>query len=445
MYSQRNLPKLPAYLEHTLYADLLKEQARNSQAGSIDGLDLRLPSQWNPNDKSRNVEVSSSGLELLYTGPGSKEEHAGLVRSDYPIRPQCGIYYYEMKVLSKGEDGFIGIGFCGARNGLNRLPGWDSDSWGYHGDDGHSFQERGQGNKYGPQFTTGDVVGCGIDLINRTAFFSKNGIYLGPAFASIKTKIELYPCVGLRTAGELVAVNFGQEPFVFDIVQYVKEQKIKVMAQVARQSPPMTNSVVDRLVMSYLVYQGYMKTAKAIIKDTCHVSGEKLQLSHSDYNALQPRQEKLKSFTKSSSRSDLKSSKSNGHGVVYSSMSSDEDAEEANSRKQSMVGFMDSGLVLSDDDMVESTMESIMAYGRTLRNEYYNDKRSEVQQKLQDIFSLFAYSDPRNSPMSHLLSDAAREELVDKLNAVILGTNEFFGYTFQRALIFAFNSATEKA
>lgn len=36
---------------------------------------------------------------------------------------QCGIYYFEMRVISKGEDGFIGIGFCSGRNELDRLPG----------------------------------------------------------------------------------------------------------------------------------------------------------------------------------------------------------------------------------------------------------------------------------------------------------------------------------
>lgn len=39
------------------------------------------------------------------------------------MRRQCGIYYFEMQVLSKGEDGFIGIGFCSPENELDRLPG----------------------------------------------------------------------------------------------------------------------------------------------------------------------------------------------------------------------------------------------------------------------------------------------------------------------------------
>lgn len=38
--------------------------------------------------------------------------------------------------------------------------------------------------------------------------------------------MDLYPCVGLRTVGERVSVNFGQNPFVFDIVQYIKVNHI---------------------------------------------------------------------------------------------------------------------------------------------------------------------------------------------------------------------------
>jgi hypothetical protein len=39
------------------------------------------------------------------------------------MRSQCGIFYYEMRVISKGDDGYIGIGFCAATNKLERLPG----------------------------------------------------------------------------------------------------------------------------------------------------------------------------------------------------------------------------------------------------------------------------------------------------------------------------------
>ncbi|KAG7234221.1 hypothetical protein INR49_005498 [Caranx melampygus] len=56
---------------------------------------------------------------------------------------------------------------------------WDKHSYGYHGDDGHSFCSSGTGQPYGPTFTTGDVIGCCVNLINNTCFYTKNGHSLG--------------------------------------------------------------------------------------------------------------------------------------------------------------------------------------------------------------------------------------------------------------------------
>jgi hypothetical protein len=35
---------------------------------------------------------------------------------------------------------------------LSRLPGWESNSWGYHGDDGYSFAAEKSGTPFGPTF-----------------------------------------------------------------------------------------------------------------------------------------------------------------------------------------------------------------------------------------------------------------------------------------------------
>ena len=81
------------------------------------------------------------------------------MRATQPIPAACGIYYFEVKIISKGRDGYMGIGLADANVNMNRLPGWEKDSYGYHGDDGNSFCSSGNGKKYGPTFTTGDVIG----------------------------------------------------------------------------------------------------------------------------------------------------------------------------------------------------------------------------------------------------------------------------------------------
>jgi hypothetical protein len=82
--------------------------------------------------------------------------------------------------------------FLNERNDINKvflLVGWDKHSYGYHGDDGHSFCSSGTGQPYGPTFTTGDVIGCGVNLIDNTCFYTKNGHNLGIAFTDLPVSI----------------------------------------------------------------------------------------------------------------------------------------------------------------------------------------------------------------------------------------------------------------
>lgn len=78
----------------------------------------------------------------------------------------------------------IAIGFSSSRASLERLPGWDSESWAYHGDDGKAFvgEGQGQGRPFGPTFALNDTVGCGVNFSTGSAFFTKNGILIGIFF-----------------------------------------------------------------------------------------------------------------------------------------------------------------------------------------------------------------------------------------------------------------------
>jgi hypothetical protein len=115
----------------------------------------------------------------------------------------------------------IGIGFCTEKVSLNKLPGWELESWGYHGDDGNIFCCQGTRKSYGPKFNTDDIIGCGVNFRNNTAFFTRNGHFLGVACRDIN-KSRLYPMVGMKKMGEHIRVNFGQKGFLFDIDHYMK-------------------------------------------------------------------------------------------------------------------------------------------------------------------------------------------------------------------------------
>lgn len=144
-----------------------------------------LPRRWISDQKSQSLAISHDNQRVTYKGAGKSHRDAASVRTDFPIPVLCGIYYFEVKIISKGRDGFMGIGLSKSDVSLNRLPGWDKNSYGYHGDDGHSFCCSGTGQNYGPTFTTGDIIGCCLNLIENFCFYTKNGYNLGVAFRDL--------------------------------------------------------------------------------------------------------------------------------------------------------------------------------------------------------------------------------------------------------------------
>jgi hypothetical protein len=64
-----------------------------------------------------------------------------------------------------------------------KMPGWDRQSYGYHGDDGGIFHGDGDMvGPYGPTFGAGDTVGCGVNfgaVGGASVFFTLGGRFLG--------------------------------------------------------------------------------------------------------------------------------------------------------------------------------------------------------------------------------------------------------------------------
>jgi hypothetical protein len=126
----------------------------------------------------------------------------------------------------------------------------------------------GANKQYGPKFSTGDIIGCGIDFRDMSAFFTKNGIHLGIAFRKIK-ETDLYPFVGFKTQGEQIEANFGVKPFKFDIQQYIANEKRRVFETITSTSSTtisdaITSHMADQVVMEYLQHNGYNKSAKLL-------------------------------------------------------------------------------------------------------------------------------------------------------------------------------------
>ena len=63
------------------------------------------PTRWNEADKYVQLELEEGGRAAKFAGSQKTHDEAASVRSDYPMPRQCGIYYYEVTVVSKGKDG----------------------------------------------------------------------------------------------------------------------------------------------------------------------------------------------------------------------------------------------------------------------------------------------------------------------------------------------------
>lgn len=248
-----------------------------------------LPRAWSLQDKCSTIGLTQNNLRVHYKGIGKSHTDAASVRTAFPIPAACGLYYFEVKIISKGRDGYMGIGLTHTNFKMNRLPGWDKQSYGYHGDDGNSFCSSGNGQPYGPTFTTGDIIGCGVNLVDNTCFYTKNGHHLGIAFRDLPPR--LYPTVGLQTPGEVVDANFGQEPFKFDIEDMLKELGAGTRSTIYNFPLPDDQGdwtvILHKMVSSYLVHHGYSSTAETFARST----GQALQ---EDMTSVKNRQKIIK-------------------------------------------------------------------------------------------------------------------------------------------------------
>ncbi|KAI1701982.1 SPRY domain-containing protein [Ditylenchus destructor] len=193
-----------------------------------------LPRFWSTTDRFTSLHISTDLLRVRYRGKGATHKDAAAVRANRPIPKSCVVYYLT-KIVNGGTndyDNYMGIGLSEKTVNINRLPGWDPTSYGYHGDDGNFFSSSGKGVEYGPTFTTDDIVGCGVNFVTREIFFTKNGTHLGFAARNIQTSSDLYPTFGMQTIGLIIEANFGQKPFLYDIEKDIQAARTHTISSI---------------------------------------------------------------------------------------------------------------------------------------------------------------------------------------------------------------------
>ncbi|KAL4917093.1 hypothetical protein BDW62DRAFT_211450 [Aspergillus aurantiobrunneus] len=470
--AQGNLPRIaPSYRGMTY--DIIDREP----VGDDDDHPMPLPSRWNDSDKYHGLELPNDGLEIRYTGPVHKQDHeAASVRADHPMPPQCGIYYFEITIHSKPKEGMIGIGFSNNKASVERLPGWEQESWAYHGDDGKSFfgENQGQGRPYGPTFGVKDTVGCGVNFSTGCAFFTKNGVFLGNAFRELRN-LKVYPSVGVKKNPPVhLSVNFGQHHFVYDIDGMVKKEKASIRSEISLTSianiqPPLDETAfLQELVAQFLAHDGYVETARSFAEEVAAESaalenGRQAQLKKYEVeedieainrqkiraailegdidkalkytnayyaNVLQQYPHihfklRCRKFLEMMRRStELSPSAKKGKATNGFSDSAVFDGEmELDEQMQDRDGWEADGMDMEESETATKSNQRLtdaVQYGQQLRIDYPNDENGGDKKMLDDIFSLVAYPDPKRSVHGHYLDPAGRIAVAEELNSAIL-------------------------
>lgn len=109
--------------------------------------------------------------------------------------------YFEVTIESLPRGRTVALGMSdGVKLQATSLPGWDQNSYGFHGDDGRLYAGyEPSGFDYEGAFGEGDTIGCGVmfdSFHQRKLFFTKNGVVLAPTPFAIHTGMDLYPTIG---------------------------------------------------------------------------------------------------------------------------------------------------------------------------------------------------------------------------------------------------------
>ncbi|KAF8912907.1 concanavalin A-like lectin/glucanase domain-containing protein [Gymnopilus junonius] len=404
---------------------------------------FKLPTRWSEQDRHQSLSVSSDGRELSYHGPSNNsDKDAAAARTNNPV-----------EILGKEQK----RQFAGKSVKFGRLPGWEPNSWGYHGGDGHSLAADKAGSQYGPTFGAGDIVG---------SFYTRNGTLIGSVFDNVGKSGELYPSVGLQRTGDVVRTNFGQSPFKFDIDYHILSTPLDhtllrgyprrtgagSIASITNDigikptaSEEETKNLLNHLVLSYLVHHGYARTARALESQKsdhrASDSNPDIEMSRSDAveNDIESRTRIVNSVLVGDMDTAIEALRSNYPSVFVEliletaeikkklkSLQADEqqhiveDGLDVSTEEEMDIdidqdipvsptpptmignGFGHSIRVHSEastsaEDIAsqyESALNVAIVYGQTLSNDYQSDPRPEVQQLFKQTFGIVAWEDP---------------------------------------------------
>lgn len=463
---------------------------------------------------SYGLRVLSDRLTVQYVQKAMHLLDVGTVRSALPIpkpRESRGLYYFELTVLDTGERNQITIGLAPLHSACLFAPanmhsaatpvppqaslrqhdtasltcrqvGMDSLSYGFRGDKGEKFHgniaagPQGRpspgGQAYSQPFGAGDTVGCGLNYFDGSVFFTKNGRNLGtaftiqpkewaakldpkeqrdPAVSPIDERMDFFAAVSLHSKGESVRLNFGAQPFAFDVEAYRAGEAAKVRRSIS-SIPAMDSSVMLAMVRSWLLNQGYEKSVEALNQMTSGqtVVSAAASSSSSSSAAASSMQDDSKAPSSSSSASlpsrhdqiaertlqprrvirdlieagEIEKAMAALHQLAPTlwsnpaqrTVSSPLTAQQLQLRLLSLqfIGLLTSASPTRVMDAIEFSQRMLLPF--------QSSADPHLRSSVEQLMGLLAYPDVHSSPLSHLLSESYRGQTADYVNAAVLSS-----------------------
>lgn len=160
-------------------------------------------------DEDKNLVFGKKNLEITNNSPTYYYYNLDYAISN--VHVNSGKWYYEVKLIMSGQMQF---GWCTSSYHPNKGNG---SFWGYDCSRQQKFcTNGGDGEKFGEYCANGDILGCSLDMENKTIQYWKNGKDLGTAFTNVIPEPggRLTPYIGLSRRVS-VLFNFGRETFAF--------------------------------------------------------------------------------------------------------------------------------------------------------------------------------------------------------------------------------------
>lgn len=352
--------------------------------------------------------VGPDKLSVHYPNVNLHGHDVGVVQANRPAPCKRLVYYFEISVKNAGAKGQISIGFTSPGFKLRRQPGWDPNSYGYHGDDGLLYHGQGKGEAFGPTYSRGDTVGGGINYASQELFFTKNGTIVGAVFKDVKG--PLFPTVAVHSQNEEVTINFGKDPFVFDLKAYEAQERTKQHSTIEKLSIPQNASY--GIVRSYLQHYGYEDTLRMFDIES--------------KSTLPP----ISFIQENGFSEDMNMYSLNQRRVLRQLIRSGEIGDAFKKLREWYPQIVQDGtsaicFLLHCQNFIElvraGKLEEAVSYGRTEFEKFY--KLGDYDDLVKDCAALLAYEQPQKSSVGYLLGDSQREVVADAVNAMILSTN----------------------